>query len=129
MLSLHSNNNVSISLTQLGGVNGLRLLGSLRGVLPIGPNGATDFDTVPASSFKDAMTAPDLFYDYTLELQGVFNNVTCAYTHDPASIPIKYKTRQGGIHTPCISGEATVTQQGSGTSHAVLHRSSLLCFP
>jgi hypothetical protein len=93
MLSLHSNNTVSISFTQFGGVDGLHLLGSLRGVLPIGPNGATTFDTVPASSFKDAMTAPDLFYDYTLKLQGVFSNVTCAYTHNPASIPIRYPPR------------------------------------
>jgi hypothetical protein len=93
MLSLHLNNTVSISFTQLGGVDGLHLLGSLRGVLPIGPNGATAFDTVPASPFKDAMTAPDLFYDYTLELQGVFSNVTCAYTQNPASIPIRYSPR------------------------------------
>ena len=94
MLSFRSNNTASISFTQLGGVDGLHLLGSLRGVLPIGPNGVPAFDTIPASSFKDAMTAPDLFYDYTLELQGVFNNVTCAYTYNPASIPIKYIFQQ-----------------------------------
>jgi hypothetical protein len=90
MLSWYSNNTVSLTFTQLGRVDELHFLGSSRGVLPIGPNGVPGFDNVSASSFKDAVTAPDLFYNYTLNLQGVFSNVTCAYTHNPASIPIRY---------------------------------------
>ena len=97
MLSLQPKDAVSLTFTQLSGVDGLHLLRSLRGILPIGPNGVPGFDTVPASSFKDAMTAPDLFYNYTLELQGVFSNVTCAYTYNPAAVPINYTSVQSFV--------------------------------
>jgi len=77
ILSLLSNNTVSLTYTQLGG--GLHFLGSMRGVLATGPNGVFGFNTLSTNSFADAATAPELFYNYTLELQGVANNVTCAY--------------------------------------------------
>jgi hypothetical protein len=53
-------------------------------VLPNGPKGIPVFDTLSNSLFSswlsDVSAGSALSYDYTLELQGVSNNVTCGYT-------------------------------------------------
>lgn len=71
--------NVSVTYTQLGAAGGLRMLGTTRGLLPNGPNGIPAFNTLDAisASFFSPMLHPT--YNYTLELQGTSNNVSCAY--------------------------------------------------
>ena len=53
-------------------------------MLPNGPNGISVFNTLSNSPFSlwlsDVSVGPTLSYNYTLDLQGVSNNVTCAYT-------------------------------------------------
>ena len=53
-------------------------------MLPNGPNGIPVFNTLSNSSFSSwlsvASSLSGLSHNYTLELQGVSNNVTCAYT-------------------------------------------------
>jgi hypothetical protein len=71
------------------GVGSLHFLGSTRGVLPNGPNGMPAFNTLSKTVFSDAVMEPAASYNYTLELQGVSSNVTCAYGIDN---PIIYTT-------------------------------------
>lgn len=82
ILSQLSNNTVSLTYTQLGAVNGLHLLGSTRGMLPIGPNGIPAFDTLLPSPFTKTVADSFLPYNYSLDLQGISNNVSCSYATD-----------------------------------------------
>ena len=82
ILSHLPNNTVSLTFTQLGAVNGLHLLGSTRGMLPIGPNGIPAFDTVLPSRFTEAAANSFLSYNYSLDLQGIYSNVSCSYATD-----------------------------------------------
>ena len=53
-------------------------MGPIRGVLPIGPNGVPEFDTLKSSPFSDPkIMAGMVSYDYTLEQQGLTSNVSC----------------------------------------------------
>src|ERR1700731_1455183 len=69
--------NTSFALSQVG----VAFTGSTRGVLPDGPRGVVN-TSVP-SPFTDAAAANTAF-DYTLDLQGVTSQVSCAYK--PSSI-------------------------------------------
>ena len=80
ILSLLPNNSQSLTLSQLGGQGGLHFLGSIRGVLPSGPDGAPAFNTLQNSPFSDPkITAGMISYNYTLENQGLISNVSCIY--------------------------------------------------
>lgn len=84
ILSQLSNNPVSLTYTQLGAVGGLHLLGSTRGMLPIGPNGIPAFDTLSNSSFTKYAADSFLPYNYSLDLQGILSEVSCVYDmHSP----------------------------------------------
>jgi hypothetical protein len=73
--------NATYAYRRLSEVGGLYFLGSTRGVLPNGPNGIPVFNTLSNSSFSSWLSVGSaLSHNYTLELQGVSNNVTCAYT-------------------------------------------------
>jgi hypothetical protein len=78
ILSLISNNTEALSLSQLGAEDGLRFLGPIRGVLPIGPNGVPAFNTLKPSVFEKN-PAGMISYNYTLDLQGFDSNITCKY--------------------------------------------------
>lgn len=67
----------------------------MRGVLPIGPDGVPAFDTLASSAFSAATPLRGLSYSYTLELQGVSSNVSCAY--DTGS-PIRYYIPLPGLY-------------------------------
>ncbi|KAG2024018.1 hypothetical protein CC2G_001619 [Coprinopsis cinerea AmutBmut pab1-1] len=80
VLALSPNNNESLSLNQIGAKDGMRLLGPLRGILPIGPNGAPAFDTLQDSPFANPDTAEAMFaYNYTLNYQGLSTNISCYF--------------------------------------------------
>jgi len=78
ILSLISNNTEALSLSQLGAEDGLRFLGPIRGVLPIGPNGVPAFNTLKPSVFEKN-PAGMISYNYTLDHQGFDSNITCKY--------------------------------------------------
>jgi hypothetical protein len=78
ILSLISSNTEALSLSQLGAQDGLRFLGPIRGVLPIGPNGVPAFNTLNSSVFEKN-PAGMISYNYTLDLQGFYSNITCNY--------------------------------------------------
>ena len=73
-----SNNTEALSLSQLGAQDGLRFLGPIRGVLPLGPNGVPAFNTLKPSVFEKN-PAGMISYNYTLDLQGLYSNVSCKY--------------------------------------------------
>ena len=56
-------------------------MGPIRGVLPIGPNGVPEFDTLKTSPFSNPkIMAGMVSYDYTLEQQGLTSNVSCDFS-------------------------------------------------
>ncbi|KAJ2919627.1 hypothetical protein MD484_g762, partial [Candolleomyces efflorescens] len=79
------------SLNQLGGLEegGIRFRGSVKGVLPIGPNGIPAFDTIQTTSnpFNDEDIRM-VSYNYTLNHQGLESNVNCYYED---TSPIGYR--------------------------------------
>ncbi|KAF8872658.1 hypothetical protein CPB84DRAFT_1691252, partial [Gymnopilus junonius] len=80
ILSLIPNNSQSLTYSQIGGNDGLHVLGSIRGILPIGPNGVPAFNTLKASPFSEpVLTAAMLSYNYTLNHQGLKTNISCFY--------------------------------------------------
>ncbi|KAJ2926295.1 hypothetical protein H1R20_g10796, partial [Candolleomyces eurysporus] len=67
-------------LHQLGADGGLRFLGSIKGVLPLGPNGIPAFNSLQDSSnpFTNHETRRRMVsYNYTLNHQGFEVNVSC----------------------------------------------------
>lgn len=76
----------------------------MRGVLALGPNGIPALDTLSSTSFATESTTPDLFYNYTLGLQGVSNNVSCFYD---TSSPVYY--------TATVNGTTSALWQINGT--------------
>jgi len=80
ILGLHSNNSESLSFSQLGARDGLHFLGSIRGLLPIGPNGVPVFDTLKPSPLSNPeINGGIISYNYTLDHQGLAFNVSCRY--------------------------------------------------
>lgn len=61
----------SFTFTQFAGIH---VLGSIQGVLPIGPNGIPIFNTLPLAAIPASTT-----YNYTLELQGLTSSIACSY--------------------------------------------------
>ena len=91
ILSQLSNNTVSLTFTQLGAVSGLHVRRSTRGMLPIGPNGIPAFDTLLPSIFTKTAAVSFLPYNYSLDLQGISNNVSCSYATDsPVSFGLPF---------------------------------------
>ena len=81
-------------MSQLGAKDGLRFLGPIRGVLPIGPNGVPAFNTLKSSPFSDPQTRDAMLsYFYTLEHQGLTSNISCIY--DTAS-PVTFGVLNAG---------------------------------
>ena len=75
------NNTQSLTFSQLGAEDGLHFLGSIRGVLPIGPGGVPAFNTLAPSPFSNPeIVAGMISYDYTLNHQGLESNVSCSYS-------------------------------------------------
>lgn len=90
IIELISNNSQSFTFSQLGNKDGLHFLGSIRGVLPMGPNGVPAFDTIAHSPFSNLETvAGKKFYNYTLHHQGVASNISCSYQQ---TSPIVYQS-------------------------------------
>ena len=90
ILSLLSNNTQSLTFSQLAGQGAsLQFLGSIRGVLPTGPQGVSAFYTPPPSSpFSDPNTIESIIsYNYTFDNQGFSSNVSCLYdTESPVNV-------------------------------------------
>lgn len=101
-----SNNSETLALSQLGAKDGLHLLGPIRGVLPIGPNGVPAFNTLKPSVF-DKNPAGMISYNYTLDHQGFDSNITCKY--DPQS-PIRFSAVAD--NTLILSYNATCSDSG-----------------
>ena len=71
------NNTEILTFDQLGG---LHFQGSVQGILPIGPNGVSAFDTLaPSPLSKPDVAGGMISYDYTLNHQGLTSNVSCSY--------------------------------------------------
>ena len=84
-------------------MGGLHILGSTRGMLPIGPNGIPAFDTLQPSPFTKSAANSLLPYNYSLDLQGISNNVSCSYAQDS---PVEF-----GLPDPSV----TYVYQFNGT--------------
>ena len=75
-------------------------------MLPIGPNGIPAFDTLLPSLFTKTAADSFLPYNYSLDLQGISNNVSCSYATDsPVSFglpfaPITYVYQFNGTCPP-----------------------------
>ncbi|KAJ2926510.1 hypothetical protein H1R20_g10572, partial [Candolleomyces eurysporus] len=83
--------NETSSLNQLGGEGTVRFRGSVKGVLPIGPNGVPAFNalqTSPDPFADDDIRRRMVSYNYTLNHQGFASNISCFY--DDTS-PIRYR--------------------------------------
>ena len=79
MLDLYGKNSIR-AFSQLGDHDRLRFLGSIRGVLPIGPNTVTAFDTLKLSPLSNQEIKGGIIsYNYTLNHQGLALNVSCSY--------------------------------------------------
>ena len=90
ILELVSDNSQTLTFSQLGADDGLHFLGSIRGVLPIGPNGvqATLNNSLEYSPLSDPAISPGIIsYDYTFNHQGLASNISCNY--EPTT-PIEY---------------------------------------
>jgi len=79
ILELLPNNSHILTFSQLGARNDLRLNGSIRGVLPIGPDGVPAFDTLEPSPLSNSEMI--ISYNYTLDHQGIAADVSCS--HEP----------------------------------------------
>jgi hypothetical protein len=127
ILSSLPGNNISLTYNQLGATSGLHFLGSIRGLLPIGPNGVPAFNFLDApstSAFPNTATTPYPSYNYTLNLQGITTNVTCAYEADS---PVAFYPISPGVfqyNGSCPSGQEVLTN----TTFFVLQSNNLLGF-
>jgi len=99
---LISNNSGTLSLSQLGAKDGLRFLGPIRGVLPIGPNGVPAFNTLKPSVFQKN-SAGMIVYNYTLDLQGFDSGITCKYDSDSpiGFLPVPNNTLMVSYNATC----------------------------
>ena len=77
ILELLSNNSHILTFSQLGARNDLRLNSSIRGILPIGPDGVPAFDTLEPSPLSNSEIITS--YNYTLDHQGIAADVSCSY--------------------------------------------------
>ena len=126
ILSLLPNNTQSLTLSQLAGQGGLHFLGSIRGVLPTGPQGVSTFYTPPSSPFSDPKTTAGMIsYNYTFDNQGFSSNVSCFYdTESPVNISavapgedfvIQYDGSCGGAADVLTNVEQYITLNSNNT--------------
>ena len=88
VLSSIPHNSQSLTFSQLGAKSGLHFLGSIRGVLPLGPDGVAAFDTLDHNSLEDSdILSRVLSYNYTLDHQGITAEPSCRYSQ---TSPIEY---------------------------------------
>ncbi|KAJ2925285.1 hypothetical protein H1R20_g11830, partial [Candolleomyces eurysporus] len=92
MLSVIGIQNQTSSLNQLGAEGGIRFLGSVKGILPNGPDGVPAFNSLEPSmnpfanpSIRRGMVS----YNYTLIQQGLESTISCIYD---TSSPIQHTT-------------------------------------
>ena len=89
VLALRRPNWDIVTFSHVGVKDGLSLTGSLRGVLPIGPNGVDVLDALEPSPLTNAQEESTniIRYNYNLELQGIASNISCSYdTKSPVRI-------------------------------------------
>ncbi|RXW16707.1 hypothetical protein EST38_g9142 [Candolleomyces aberdarensis] len=92
MLSVIGIENKTSSLNQLGAEGGIRFLGSVKGILPNGPDGVAAFNSLEPSMnpFANPSTRRGMVsYNYTLIQQGLESTVSCIYD---TSSPIRHTT-------------------------------------
>ncbi|RXW16712.1 hypothetical protein EST38_g9143 [Candolleomyces aberdarensis] len=90
MLSAIGIKNGTSSLNQLGAEGGIRFLGSVKGILPNGPDGVPAFNSLKPSlnPFENPSIRRDMVsYNYTLIQQGLESTVSCIYD---TSSPIRH---------------------------------------
>ena len=95
MLSVLGIKNETSTLNQLGTEGAIRFLGSVKGILPNGPNGAPAFNSLESSlnPFADPNTRRGMVsYNYTLIQQGLETSVSCIYD---TSSPIRFAAIDG----------------------------------
>jgi hypothetical protein len=96
----------------LGTEAGVPFLGSARGVLPIGPNSIPGLrDQWNSSSLFVNSTARKgiLSYSYTMQQQGLMNNVTCAYADtSPITFNDSAPSNQLRYRGVCVNGQTSV---------------------
>jgi len=97
LFSLIPNNSKTISYDQIGDV---RFFRSIRGILPIGPNGVP-INALKPSPFSNKDTLAGMIsYNYTLEHQGLASGINCSYVD---SSPIGFGPVPGvAIDTPWV---------------------------
>jgi hypothetical protein len=97
--------------SQLGNSEGLRFLGPIRGVMPLGPNGVPAFDTLSTSPLSDPRTLGGLSaYQYSLDLQGLVSGVKCEST---SSSPVFFNRTVAGVYQTlgsCPAGHDVLPQ-------------------
>ena len=111
ILSLLLNNSESLTLSQLGAKDGLHFLGSIRGVLPIGPNGVPALDTLLPSPLSDPQARDAMLsYLYTIDHQGLVSNISCTYdTTSPIAFwPLEVSTPWAIQYNGTCGGKADV---------------------
>ncbi|KAF8812670.1 hypothetical protein BYT27DRAFT_7239675 [Phlegmacium glaucopus] len=91
-------------------LSGLQFLGSIRGVLPMGPQGPVDFDIIEPSP---PSVLSNTSYSYTVLQQGLNINISCNYdtqspinTFNVSSDVISYNATCGG-QTVALTNETT----------------------
>ncbi|KAJ2913781.1 hypothetical protein MD484_g6641, partial [Candolleomyces efflorescens] len=97
MLSVIGIKNETSALGQLGAEGAIRFLGSVKGVLPNGPDGVPAFDSLNATF--NPFTNPSIrrqmvSYNYSLVQQGLESTVSCNYD---TSSPIRYSAIEAGL--------------------------------
>ncbi|KDQ53385.1 hypothetical protein JAAARDRAFT_49841 [Jaapia argillacea MUCL 33604] len=127
--NIHSsiaNNNDTATFDQLGGV---QFATPIRGVLPNGPDGIPGFDTLSKSPLTDGTVNSALSFEYTLNLQGIATNVSCAYTADSPVVIWELTGKERGYNGTCPVGQSILTPPVGESSFPVyLNDSDLLGF-
>lgn len=106
-----TNNTEILTFVELGAESGLHFQGSVQGILPIGPNGVSVFDTLGSSPLsKPEVAAGMISYDYTLNQQGLKSNVSCGYAK---TYPFKLGSLSpAGSPVLAISSNVSCADQG-----------------
>ena len=126
ILELVTNNSRGLIFNQLGADDGPHFVGSIRGVLPVGPNGLSAFNTLNPSPLSDPRILAEVSsYDYTLDQQGLAFNVSCSY--QPTS-PIQYRASSPTVLQYNVSSCAGLggTNVSTNVSYSVLGANTLL---
>jgi len=131
ILELCPNNSSHIlTFRQLGARHELRLNGSIRGVLPIGPDGVPAFDTLEPSPLSNPkINGGIISYNYTLDHQGIAADVSCSY--EPicnvvvtalvpnSSVALEYKANRASLGGTEILADVTAFRSPNANSSLV----------